>query len=35
MHGNVLYPNDNCTVAEYHKVGDEWKLQNNRKGQTS
>jgi hypothetical protein len=32
QHGNVLYPNENCTVAEYHKVGDEWKLQGKKKG---
>lgn len=30
--GNVLYPNENCTVAEYHKEGDEWKLQGKKKG---
>lgn len=35
QNGNVLYPNENCTVAEYHKVGDEWKLQGKKKGATS
>mgnify|MGYP001570455658 CR=1 FL=1 len=35
QNGNVLYPNENCTVAEYHKVGDEWKLQSKKKGSTS
>lgn len=34
--GNVLYPNDNCTVAAYEKQSDgKWQLQNNRKGKTS
>lgn len=35
QNGNVLYPNENCTVAEYHKVGDEWKLQGKKKGAQS
>jgi hypothetical protein len=35
QHGNVLYPNDNCTVARYEKHGDEWKLQPYGKGQIS
>lgn len=29
--GNVLYPNENCTVAKYHKIADEWKLQGKNK----
>lgn len=36
QNGNVLYPNDNVTVAAYEKQSDgEWKLQPYQKGQTS
>ena len=36
MHGNVLYPNENCTVAAYEKQENgEWKMVNNRKDKIS
>lgn len=36
QNGNVLLPNENCTIAEYKKTDDgEWKLQNNKKGKLS
>lgn len=34
QNGNVLVPNTNCSVAEYRKEGDRWKLQS-RKGKIS